>query len=234
MHETGYTKLFSTIVTSTIWQESKDTKILWITMLALANRYGEVAGTIPGIARLAGLTIEETEASLTVLLSPDKYSRSKAHGGRRIETIEGGWKVLNYAVYREKMRKDAAYYREYRQSKRNQMQPSATVCNSTHPIAEAEAEAKAERNKLSMAERAQLLEEFETARKLYPGVKRGMKTEFEDFRRKHKDWREVVPILADAIGLQIQHRAAIPRGEFVPCWKHFRTWLSQRCWEARI
>ncbi len=135
MHESGFAKLFSTIVTSTIWQENKETKILWITMLALANRYGEVGAAEPGLANAAGLTLDETVKSLKKLESPDPYSRNQDHEGRRITKIEGGWQILNYTLYRKKMRSRAEYFREYRKRNRN-----ATRITTTQPIAEAEAE----------------------------------------------------------------------------------------------
>ena len=96
-----YTKLFNTIVTSTIWQEDKDTKILWITMLAIKDAEGYVAGSIPGIANLAGLSIGETKVALDKLMAPDPYSRTKDNEGRRIAEADGGWIVLNHYKYRE-------------------------------------------------------------------------------------------------------------------------------------
>ena len=115
--QTGYTKLFATIVTSTIWSESKETKILWVTMLALMNKQSVVEASVPGLAKIAGLTIEETEASLVVLQSPDPYSRSSEFEGRRVEKIEGGWKMLNGDKYREKLRsQDRAEYNRIKQA----------------------------------------------------------------------------------------------------------------------
>jgi hypothetical protein len=98
---TGYTKLFGSIVASTIWREAKETKIVWITMLALADQYGIVSASIPGLADLSKVTIEECEASLAKLMSPDPYSRSKENEGRRIEEVDGGWRILNYVKYRQ-------------------------------------------------------------------------------------------------------------------------------------
>ncbi len=123
----GYTKLFCSIITSTIWREPKETKILWITMLALADKYGEVAGSVPGLAAMAGLGVEETRAALLALESPDLDSRTKDEEGRRVRPVEGGWFLINHAKYREMMnaddrkeylRKKQAEYRE-RVSKRN-------------------------------------------------------------------------------------------------------------------
>jgi len=97
----GYTKLFSSIITSTIWQEDDKTRILWITLLALSDKHGDVAASIPGLARAAGITVGECEASLLKLCSPDPYSRSKEHEGRRIVVVDGGWNILNRTKYRE-------------------------------------------------------------------------------------------------------------------------------------
>ncbi len=108
---TGYSKLFGSIITSTIWREDKETKILWITMLALKDKNGDVEGSVPGLADMARLTIEETEEALEKLRSPDPHSRTKDNEGRRIEDIDGGWHVLNHNKYRDKMNADER--REY-------------------------------------------------------------------------------------------------------------------------
>jgi hypothetical protein len=111
MRMQGYTKLFGSIVASTIWREPNETRILWITMLALKNKDGIVEGSVPGLADLARLSIEDTEKALHSLRSPDKYSRTKEFEGRRIQDIEGGWLVLNHEKWRKKMSADER--REY-------------------------------------------------------------------------------------------------------------------------
>lgn len=111
----GYTKLFSSIVASTIWQESKETKVVWITMLAMKNRDQVVESSIPGLAKMAGVTIPECESALKVLSSPDEYSRSREFEGRRIEAVDGGWRILNGEKYRQKMGADER--REYKARK---------------------------------------------------------------------------------------------------------------------
>jgi len=77
---------------------------------------------------------------------------------------------------------------------------------------------------------------FDSARKLYPGVKRGLKTEFDNFVKKHADWKEVVFVLEQAIKNQIEHRALLKEAkvEFIPEWKFFQTWIKQRCWEDEV
>jgi len=98
---TGFTKLFTGIVFSTVWQEPLHTRVVWVTMLALADRMGRVLVSQPGLAKASGVTMEQCTEALDCFLAPDPWSRTKAHDGRRIEEIDGGWLLLNYIAYRE-------------------------------------------------------------------------------------------------------------------------------------
>jgi hypothetical protein len=111
----GYTKLFSSIVTSSMWCEDSDTRIVWVTMLALADQYGEVQAAVPGLARTSNVSLEKCVTALKLFSEPDVFSRTKDNEGRRIVEIEGGWKLLNYEQYREKMSLDDR--REYKRVK---------------------------------------------------------------------------------------------------------------------
>ena len=102
----AYTKLFSSIVTSTIWSEDDKTRIVWITMLAIADKNGEVHGSVPGLARVAGVPVDACRDAIAKFLSPDLDSRTKDDEGRRIEEIDGGWSLLNHQKYREMASKD--------------------------------------------------------------------------------------------------------------------------------
>jgi hypothetical protein len=114
----GYTKLFSSIVASTIWREDVSTKVVWVTMLAMKNERHIVEGSVPGLAHLAGVSLVECEASLKKLLEADPYSRNQDHQGRRIERVDGGWLILNGEYYRQKMSVDER--REYQRVKQAQ------------------------------------------------------------------------------------------------------------------
>jgi hypothetical protein len=153
----GYAKLFSTIITSSIWSADDKTRIVWITMLALADRYGNVQASIPGLAATARVTLQECEAAVRTLSNPDPYSRSTDSEGRRIEPIEGGWHLLNYVKYRrmkrsaertEYLRIKQREHRERLQKVQKHKQPvnksvnKSTTVNPCQPIAEAEAEKK--------------------------------------------------------------------------------------------
>ena len=76
-------------------------------------------------------------------------------------------------------------------------------------------------------------EVFEQARKLYKGSKRGHKTEFENLKKKHKDWKEVIPLFKSAIEAEIQWRLDA-NGEFRPGWQNFKTWINNRSWELEL
>jgi hypothetical protein len=96
-----FTKLFSSITASTIWAARDQTRIVWITMLAMSDMHGRVWASIPGLANIARVDIEACETALEELMQPDRYSRTKDHEGRRIEPIDGGWRLLNHGKYRE-------------------------------------------------------------------------------------------------------------------------------------
>ena len=95
----NYTKLFSSITESTVWGETYGTRLVWIAFLAKYNKHGEVYAAVPGVARMANVTLEEADTAITALLSPDKWSRTPDNEGRRIEAIDGGWRILNHSKF---------------------------------------------------------------------------------------------------------------------------------------
>lgn len=117
-----YTKLFNSIVTSTVWQESSDIRVVWVTLLALADKNGEVQASIPGLANLANVSVADCEEAIAALSAPDEYSRTPDNEGRRIQAINGGWELLNHRAYREKAtdadRREQARLRKQRQRAR--------------------------------------------------------------------------------------------------------------------
>lgn len=141
-----FTKLFSSITASTVWCEDPETKIVWITMLAMADKNGRVWGSIPGIAGIARVTVEGCRTAIGKFLGPDPDSRTKEHEGRRIEPIDGGWRLLNYDKYRslrdEEERKE--YKREWIKNKRNVDKNVDNVDKSRPQYTNAEAEAEAD------------------------------------------------------------------------------------------
>ena len=97
----GYTKLWEDIIHSTIWREPPHIKVVWVTMLAMADANGFVFASLPGLADVARVTADECREALACLSSPDLDSRSKEKEGRRIEGIDGGWFLINHEKYRK-------------------------------------------------------------------------------------------------------------------------------------
>ena len=98
----GFTKLHAGIIHSSVWSESDRTRLVWVTLLAMADRDGVVEASIPGLARAAVVPVPDAEEAVRRLSEPDPYSRTPDHDGRRMEPVAGGWRLLNYGLYREK------------------------------------------------------------------------------------------------------------------------------------
>lgn len=219
MNMSGYTKLFNSILASTIWREDDKTRLVWITMLAMAGKDGIVEGSIPGLADFARVSIADCETALKKLMAPDPYSRCQDFEGRRIETVDGGWIILNHRKYRDKMSADERreYLRIKQQEHRERCQRGVNSgfdksTMSTHPEAEAEAEAEANRgstpptppprSKKSLdvqIPESLKTDEFETAW-----------TEWVEFRRQLKK-----PLTALGAAKQLKKLAELPVSEAV-------------------
>ena len=100
-----FTKLYSSLCLSSVWSEDPPTRILWITLLASADRKGFVYGSPVGLAAVARLPLDDVKASLEKLASPDPESSdlqmNPDNEGRRIRPIDGGWLIINYVRYRD-------------------------------------------------------------------------------------------------------------------------------------
>lgn len=131
--EPGFTKIFESLLDSTVWQESKETRLVWVTMLLMKNRNHVVEASVPGLAKRAGVTLAECEAALERFRQPDPYSRTKDYEGRRIEDVAGGWKILNGEAYRQRMSPEerrayqAAWMKEYRKRKKSSANGAACL-----------------------------------------------------------------------------------------------------------
>lgn len=131
-----YSKLYNTLVLSTVWREPDHVRLVWITILALKDRHGFIGASVPGLADAAriGRDLPEPERialcedALRRLASPDPYSRSKEHEGRRIEEARGGWLVLNHSYYRDLMstaeKREGARVRKQRSRRGKSAAPS--------------------------------------------------------------------------------------------------------------
>jgi hypothetical protein len=96
-----YAKIFGSILMSSVWEESAATRCVWVAMLVSCDRDGFVETSDPGLYRKANVTPSEGKEALRILAAPDVNSKSQEWGGRRIERVRAGWKILNYEKYRD-------------------------------------------------------------------------------------------------------------------------------------
>jgi hypothetical protein len=76
-------------------------------------------------------------------------------------------------------------------------------------------------------------EAFRRKYKEYGGSARGFSTEFDNLKKKHKDWKEIIPMLAFALDNENKAREDAKRiGKFFPQMKNLQTYINQRYWEA--
>ena len=149
----GYAKLFSSILMSSIWEESAETRLVWVTLLALADQNGHVDGTVASLARVARVSVEDCRTALDCFLAPDPNDRSGIEDGRRIRAEDGGWTLINHATYRHRMsqderrERDKLRKREKRAASAGRPRASANVRDVSHTEAEAEAEADQTQNR---------------------------------------------------------------------------------------
>lgn len=100
----SYSKLHSSIVHSSLWSQSDEVRILFVTLLALCDREGYVYGSRAGLERAANIRKSAGSDPWLVLMSPDPNScdlmRNPENEGRRIEEVPGGFRLLNFEYYR--------------------------------------------------------------------------------------------------------------------------------------
>jgi hypothetical protein len=233
----GWTKLDNGIIHSTIWRESKETKIVWITMLAMVDKNGNVAASIPGLADAARVTIDECQSALETLLSPDRWSRSKEHEGRRIEEIDGGWHLLNHARYRgplieaKKRESNRVRQQRYRDKQKSVTRNAESRCNG-HTDTDTDTDSNTDQDK-KRSVRKGYREDFKTWWKVWPGQKVGKVQTFKIWERLRLDG--VLPSvddLAEQMKRQVKEKFRVTAsGGFAPDWPHPQRWLRDKRWD---
>ncbi len=123
----AYTKLFHKILASSIWDEDDKTRIVWITMLAMTDELGDIIATPNKVARDARVDLESCLAALDKFMAPDPNSTSPEHEGRRLERIDGGWKMLNHGKYLKMM--DLEHRRAYNRKKQAEFRQRDKMIN---------------------------------------------------------------------------------------------------------
>jgi hypothetical protein len=96
----SFAKLDSGIIKSSLWAEPPETRVLWVTMLAMKDENGFVSTSRSGLLRAANIPQDKFEEAIKTIESPDPDSRTPEHDGIRAEKIDGGWVILNHEKYR--------------------------------------------------------------------------------------------------------------------------------------
>jgi hypothetical protein len=151
----GYSKLHSSLVASSLWRQPDNVRILFITLLAMCDRHGEVYGTRPGIEHIANIQWNPDEGDqdpFDILMAPDTDSsdllRNPENEGRRIEEIPGGFRLLNFDYYRslrnDDDRREQNRLAQERYRNKHSKPPSASVSHGKPLKAHADADADAD------------------------------------------------------------------------------------------
>lgn len=134
-----YFKASCDLPQSSLWAEDAETCKLWITILAMKDREHVVTKNIVGLSHAARIPIERCKEIIVKFLSPDPYSTTPDHEGRRLQEVEGGYLVLNGEKYRELGWSDdkKAYERDRKQKYRKKIKPATEPKSTRHADARA-------------------------------------------------------------------------------------------------
>jgi hypothetical protein len=161
----------------------------------------------------------------TKKLSPDELSElmfmlNKINGGYEIEWVA------------KSIRERNAYSESRRKNREGKSREDITDISDTYDKHMVGKDKSEDEDLISIKE---LQNCFEIFRQNYPGTKRGFDPEFENLKKKHKTWKEIIPLLSDALNYQLSARE-LKRlsGGFVPEWKNLQTWINQKCWLEEI
>ncbi len=242
----GFTKLHGTIIHSSIWQESAETRVVWVTMLAMADATGTVYASVSGLARAANVNREDCGRALECFLGPDAES-SDGTTGERIKVVPGGWFILNHGNYRDRQTREQELSAKRSQGYRDRQRVTGHGENDSNvtavgPSASASfgtaGSVSAPRLPDSGSEGVRTPERKGALR--HPLDSNWFNQFWNAFDKKRskvtaeKAWIKISPNagLAGAIILAADTYAASTPD------KHFRkdptTWLNQRCWEDEV
>lgn len=144
----SFAKIHRQLLLSSIWGDDPWPRLVWVTLLMLADRYGNVTGAVTGIAHTARVPLQETVLALQAFQAPDPHSSNREFEGRRIKEISGGWHILNHGRYRElgtseeTREKTAERVRRYRE--RNGVKRPVTHANAGNGETPSEADTEAD------------------------------------------------------------------------------------------
>lgn len=187
------------------------TQGVWINILCCmweADEEGKLTGTYRDFARLLGISIAQIKHFV---------QQVESHKFADVTNCDGNVTIINRRmnnVFLERERAKTGMRKTRVKQSYKDVTPHSSTSSSTSK---------------------NIYDIFDAFRKKYPGTKRGLEEEFETFTRKHKDWQKSLDKLLPALEQQILRRkSSAVAGEFVPPWKHLKTWLNNRCWTEEL
>lgn len=97
----GFVMLWQKTLDSSIWRkQSKEARLVWMTMLMMKDSEGMIQASEIGLADRARVSQEECREALRIFLSPDPDDTSGVEDGRKIRKIQEGWQIVNHDLYR--------------------------------------------------------------------------------------------------------------------------------------
>ncbi len=225
--------------------------------LARATWHGIVEGSVPGLAHLCRMDVEDFKACIEILESPDQYSRNPENNGRRIESIPGGWKILNYEIYREKTQAKpgsrAEYMRKYRKSgeieenrppempQDKQFNTPPCDCNTVtkrnSEIVTCDTDKDKDKDKDYLLKNKTLCADFESFWKEYPlrnGSKRGKNKAFIEWKKTKPDTILLLKIISSLKSQIENYKDCKLHEEFVAEFPDPERWLKNKRWEDEV
>lgn len=222
----GWIKIDRSILNHWIWQDEKYYR-WWMTILLLVNyeakkfpvngeificNPGESFRSIEEWGHLFGCA-KKTVFKFFDLLKNDEMITTKTvgSGNRRKHLLT----VVNWQKYQQT-----------ETEKDTERKPETTPKGNPNKNIKKE-------NKEKNKEKNNISDIFEQFRLKYPGTKRGLEIEFENFIKKNNP--EIVNQLLPALEKEIENKVILTNlNLFCPNWKNLSTWINQKCWEQEL
>jgi hypothetical protein len=104
----SYVKLDQRILSSSVWEMSAEARICWVTLLLVTDKNGRVQESVASLARRANISRDAAAEAIAAFCAPDPDSSDPSSAGRRLLPIEGGWKIVTYETWRERLKSDTS------------------------------------------------------------------------------------------------------------------------------
>lgn len=115
-YDEPWAKIKRSLLDSSKWFLDDDAvRLVWVTLLLMADKDGFVAANALGIAHRARVPRDKVDQALEIFMSPDPDSRSENDEGRSLRKVARGYLLINYTDHRNG---GADYQERERQRKR--------------------------------------------------------------------------------------------------------------------